>query len=342
MTTRRPLYVLVIGSSHLPSYKIGISQPFRYLRRNGYCTYDVKLEHAVSPDDIKAADVVIFFRTVSSESYRLLELAQKIGKRTVYAIDDHFTALPSNSALGRAFAAGTSRQTYINFLRHAQIVRVASPYFSKHLRKHFRPRRVVCFPGSVDFSLFKNLKKPIRNDDQVVIGYEGGDKESAFKPVTAALDKILRHYGDKVRLEFHGYMPSELKGRKSVVYVQDRQEYRTYMKRLYMCTWDIGLAPLENSLMHRCKTNNKFREYAACLIPGIYSDMPAYSDCITHLKTGYLVPHTEEGWYEGIEAMINQRQLREKIKKQAVKLAKEKYTVEACAKQWWSQILEHR
>ena len=333
--------VLIIGVAQLPSFQIAIAQPFRRLRRWGVCTYVCKTEQTATVQHIANADIVVFFRSYHPEALALLHHAKQLGKRTVYAVDDHFSALSRSTELGRHFFSTPEyMQTYVQFLRLADIVRVASPYMGRHVRKHFGARRVVCFTGSVRFSLFKGLSKQrSAADGAVVIGYEGGEKHSSFIPVSAALHRILRRYAGRVRLEFYGYMPQELEGLPGVTHSSERLPYSQFMKKLYSSGWDIGLAPLGSTLFHKCKTNNKFREYAACGIAGIYSDTPAYADSVTHRQDGYLVPHTERGWYEGMCTLIEQPKLRETIIRRARRKAAKLFTVDTCARQWSKHIL---
>lgn len=332
--------VLLVCAKHLPSYKIGISQPFRYLRRKGICTYEVKDQSELNDDTIAAADIIIFVRSYLPSTYRYLKLANQMKKRTVYCTDDHFLALPANSQLGSTFHHESNKRAYIQFLKNSHVVRVPSKYFARHIKRHYRKGKVVYFPGCVDFSLFDKLKRSRRNDDTIVIGYEGGAKPEAFKPVIPAFDRILREYGDKVRLKFYGFMPDELKNRAQVSFQSEFIGYRDFIKNLYVNRWDIGIAPLQNTLMHNCKSNNKFREYAACGIPGIYSESPVYSDWVTHKETGYIVPNTERGWYRGLKDMIDHPSLRAGISKKAYRLAKKRFTVEACALQWNKHIIQ--
>lgn len=332
---------LIIGHIHLPSFQIGIAQPFRRLRRWGVCSYACRTEQTATAQDIANADIVVFFRSYHPEALALLRQAQQMGKRTVYAVDDHFSALSRDTELGRHFFSMPAyKQAYLQFLSSADVVRVASPYMAKHVRKHFRVRRVVCVPGSVKFSLFEGLRRKRRTDGVVVIGYEGGEKASAFAPVAKALARVLRRYGGRVRLEFYGYMPPELHGLPGIKHVRERLPYQPFLKKLYTLGWDIGLAPLDNTLFHKCKTNNKFREYAACGIAGIYSNTPAYADSVTHRKDGYIVPHTEAGWYDGIKKLIEQPGLRKEIARRARRKAQKTYTVSACAQQWRKHILK--
>ena len=108
---------------------------------------------------------------------------------------------------------------------------------------------------------------------------------------------------------------------------------------MYCSNWDIGLAPLELTLLHDCKTNNKFREYGACGIPGIYTSSPAYKEWVVDHENGLLVAQTRDGWYDALVELIDRPELRERIKENAESKARESFSVEACADQWHKQIL---
>jgi len=331
--------VLIIGSDKIVSYKIGLEQPFNYLKKVGVCQFDVRPDDEIDITRLAKADIVIFFRTVQPEAFKQLQIARDLGKRTVYVIDDHFLAMPANTDIGKYYQDPIKRKMYVKFLQNAHIVKVASPFFGRHLEAHFKPKKVVYFPGSVDFSLFADLDKKIgKKEKKVVIGYEGS-KKHAFDPVIDALQNIVRTYGDKVRVEFFGYIPEQLEGKPQVSFKPHMTDYRSFMKRLYLSQWDIGLAPLNRSLLHDCKTNNKFREYAACRIPAIYSDRPAYRDWVKHRVNGMLVSDKKDDWYKAIAELIENPELRNEIKNNAERIARDQFSVELCAERWRTQIL---
>jgi glycosyltransferase involved in cell wall biosynthesis len=333
------LHVLIISAEHLTSYQVGIRQPLRLLKHQGYCTFEIKSKYDVTDQHVADADIVIVQRSVEPRVYRYFVLARKLGKRTVYVIDDYYEALPPTDAKGKYFAHPERRDTFRNFLKNADIVKVDSPYFAKLLQEKYGSN-VVYFPASVDFAWIEQTRKKPKAAGKIVIGYEGSRKENDFAPVIPALKNILHKYGQIVQLEFYGYVPDALRDHPSVTFHKEKVDYKTFIRKLRQSNWDIGLAPLEDNLFNRCKTNNKFREYAACGIPGIYSDTPAYSDWVIHGETGIVVPHTEEGWYKGIKRLIEDRELREKIKAQAEEAARKHFTVEECAKQWREHILQ--
>lgn len=329
---------LVITSSIIASLEIGILQPFNELRDNEEMEYCLKFIHEVTKEDIAAATHIVFMRVVEPIAYQYLEWAHELGKKTIYFIDDNFMALDPGTDIGMYYLVPERLQTYIKFLKNSNFVKVDSAYFGEYIRKYFNSN-VIYFPGSVDFNLLEQIEKPHKDDNQIVIGYEGGNKEKAFEPVVPALMQISDYFGGFVRLEFFGFTPSRLIGRPGVTSIESNPDYKEFIKKLYQCNWDIALAPLEDNQFSYCKTNNKFREYSACGIPGIYSNLPPYKDWVTHGESGYLVENTQDAWYKALFTMIEDKLLRKKIKDNVGKLAREHFNITSCAGEWKNQLL---
>jgi hypothetical protein len=330
--------LIITPSMELPSLEIILSQPFRELKRQGIYNFNIKTEGEVSLDDFIPADVVIFLRNVEQEAYQYMERAHEMGKKTIYIIDDNFLEITQASDVSSYYGSLERREVFINFLRNAKLVKVCSSYFADYIRLHFNPN-VVYFPASVDFSLFEHIDRSAKNDGIIVIGYEGTNKEEDFNVVVPILKKLISEYGDKIRLEFEGFIPGELSYYPQCTYTPISLDYRSYMPHLYQKNWDIGLAPLRDAIFNYCKTNNKYREYASCFIPGIYSDSPAYKDWVIQGETGIMVAHTMEGWYSGLKQLIDDTELRVKIKNQANALARQQFSIESCIGNWLGHIL---
>lgn len=336
--TIKPARILIISAKSLPSYQIGIQQPLSRLKEQGLCNYEIKSKYEVTDKHVADADIVVVQRSVEPGVYKYFELARKLRKRTVYVIDDYYEAIPEESGPGKYFANPRRRQAFHNFLTNADIVKVDSSYFAQLLTKKYRSN-VVYFPASVDFSWIQQAEKKTKKDRTLVIGYEGSSKESDFKVVVPALMQLLSEFGNSIRLEFYGFVPEALRNHPSVTYVKPEKDYRTFIHKLYQSNWDIGLAPLAENLFNDCKTNNKFREYAACGIPGVYSSSPAYTDWVDHGKTGMIVPHTVKGWYAGIKQLIEDRELRETIRELAELKSRISFRVDNCAQEWRKRVL---
>ena len=86
--------------------------------------------------------------------------------------------------------------------------------------------------------------------------------------------------------------------------------YDRYLRRFSRAGYDIGLAPLPDDVFHRSKSNNKFREYGASRVAGIYSHNDAYSNCVEHEVSGLLVSNDAGHWYDALERLIEDEALR--------------------------------
>ena len=67
--------------------------------------------------------------------------------------------------------------------------------------------------------------------------------------------------------------------------------------------WDAALAPLMHSDFENCKTNLKYREYAAFGIPGIYSNVPLFASCVQSGRTGLLADNRADDWLRALEQL---------------------------------------
>jgi hypothetical protein len=332
-------HVLVITPSlELPSLEIMLHQPLRALVHQGVIRYTVKTEYAVQREDLEYSEWIVFLRNVEPIALEWMKLAHELGKRTIYCIDDNFLEIPDNTEVTSYYRNTVFRETFIQLMTQAGTVKVNSTYFAEYIRQHFNTR-VVCFPSSVDFDWIGMVEKPVRSDGFIVIGYEGTNKAKDFSPVIPALQRVLSEYGGRVRLHFHGYIPEELSRHPWVTHLPMSGNYRSYIQSLQQSTWDIGIAPLSDTVFNYCKTNNKFREYAACGIPGIYSETPAYMECVQHKETGLLTPHSVEGWYSSLREMIDKPDLRRKINEQAAAYVRQLYTIPSAAEHWLNDVL---
>lgn len=329
--------VLVIASSTIPSLEIGILQPFNYMSELGELEYRLKFSNEVTQEDVAEAAHIIFVRTVEPKMFDLLEWANEHNKNTIYYIDDNFMAIDPNTSIGQYYLTPKRLKTYLRFLKHARVIKVDSTYFANYIRDHFN-ENVVCFPGSVDCAFLDQIEKPNQDGSQIIIGYEGGNKENAFQQVVPALEHILDEYDGLVRLEFMGFTPSKLVDHPSVTSIPANPDYKEFIANLYQRNWDIGIAPLEDNHFNHCKTNNKFREYSACGIPGIYANSPPYAEWIEHSHSGYLVGHSQEEWHKALVTMIEDRSLREQMKVNAAAIAREHFAVKGCAESWKKEL----
>jgi glycosyltransferase involved in cell wall biosynthesis len=283
---------------------------------------------------IDAADTAIFLRQVETSDYAWFRYCKESRKKTIYVIDDNFLAIPAETPIGQYFARTDIQSTFVQFLREADTIVVGSPFFGYYIKANFNPN-VVCIPASVDFGVIDRMLPPLApTNGPIVIGYAGSQREDDFAEVVPALQRLLAEYDSRIRLEFFGFVPQALAGHPLVTMHHGCDNYIEFLTRFAGLGWHIGLAPLRHSLFNYCKTNNKFREYAACRIAGVYTNLPVYADWVTDRKTGLLVDHNPAAWYEGIKLLIDNPELRLRIQEEAGQYTRTQFTIEQNASAW--------
>ena len=132
-----------------------------------------------------------------------------------------------------------------------------------------------------------------------------------------ALTAIQQTHRKDIELHFWGYLPGELKNTENVFFHAHIPNYARYLRVFSKYNFDIGLAPLLEDPFHRSKTNNKYREFGACGIAGIYSKVPVYMEFIKNYETGILVDNTTNDWYKALVQLIEDYKLRQRISQAA-------------------------
>jgi hypothetical protein len=101
--------------------------------------------------------------------------------------------------------------------------------------------------------------------------------------------------------------------------------------------FDIGLAPMLSDPFYLSKTNNKFREYAACGIAGIYTNVDIYSEVQTGIN-GILVDNSIQAWINALEQLISDEPFRTAIGKNAKQFVRNKYPLDDYYNIWRREI----
>jgi len=94
-------------------------------------------------------------------------------------------------------------------------------------------------------------------------------------------------------------------------------DYPAFVREQQSRGWALALAPLVDTPFASYKTNNKFREFGACGIAGIYSDTPVYRESIQHGKTGWILPNDPGVWADQILQALEDPSATEEIGRRA-------------------------
>ena len=183
--------------------------------------------------------------------------------------------------------------------------------------------------------------KPRKNDKiKIVYATSRGNADPLANICVSAIKNILEKYPDQVEYYAFGFVPEALKGFKNVFKLSYIHNYREFIRFFYEQGFDIGLAPGIDDRFHNSKTNNKFREYGAMQVCGVYSNIQIYRDCVQDHENGMIVQNTTESWTQAISELIEKKELRETIKEKARKTVEQEYSIENTLNDWRNILSE--
>lgn len=247
-----------------------------------------------------------------------------------YYIDDNFWRIEGHTPLAAYYRHPLVRATLKFAVSHAQSVVTNSPELAQFLSRF--NDRVAVLPTFFDFSLIGDVR-PFATDE-VRIGFAGSPSRiDDLELVARLVDPILERF-PKAAFEFAGVLPRGVEIRERVRFFPHTNDYKSYIKFQAERNWAIGLAPLLDHEANRGKTDNKYREYGACRIAGIYSDIPPYSSVVKHSVTGILVENNSASWLEALVDLLSRQDLRLAIAGAAFKHVKARYDVTHVSYDW--------
>jgi hypothetical protein len=307
-----PPRVVAILPRLSPSTWINVVKPLVALHDAGRVRAWVTLEGLARPRDVQAADAVVFCRNVRPDRAELLRAALAAGVPVLYDLDDNFFEISPDSSASRHFAQPEQLAMLTEYLSCANLVRVYSrPLLA---RAESLNSNVEMVASGVDL---RQVRQPApRSGGPVKVVYATSRLDDSLGRIfIPALRRLMDEEGPRVEVHFWGPpSPAELPGVRHHAVVHD---YDRFLRRFSAAGFEIGLAPLADDVFHRSKTNTKFREYGACGIAGVYSDVDVYSDCVRHGETGLLVANNTEAWYRALRQLVDEAPLRKTIQRQA-------------------------
>ena len=310
------------------------------------------------------ADIVAMQAPGNMDGLMLIQMYRSTGKRVVVDYDDYsFDLSPGNpryaelgikecEVLGangevafkwrdgeNGFNLRANVAKYEMFLRcvkEADLVTVTTDYLAEKFRR--QARAVAICPNSIDFDLWKPIKRPPSLDGQVRVGWFGGDSHledlAVFKTL---LPRLCRKY-PQVKIVISSSPVPQWKTIFSEVPNGQLEwhnwaELKHYTLLLASRQWDVGLIPLAENEFSRCKSNIKVLELAALRVPVVAQAMIPYSNYVRHGETGFLA-RSEEEWFEHACGLIESRGLRESVGEAAYADAFADYNLDSNCRMW--------
>ncbi len=197
-------------------------------------------------------------------------------------------------------------------------------------------------PNCLDKELlaYSTVKTPKKDSQKVKIVYGSGTSthDIDFLEASDALLFVLQKY-PQTELIIHGTL--SLPETFSVVSHQITEIPFMPTNEYYQAlqSYDINIAPLENSIFNDAKSNIKYLEASILKLPTVASDVAEYRSSIQQGISGFVAKNTSE-WIDKLSQFIEDKALREDLANRAYTKVLENYSIEKIAQSAMQPILE--
>jgi len=306
-----------------------VKLPLGELAANGH-DVTLRLGSDVKPSELADYPLVVGQRMDKHGALPHWRRARATSK-LVYEIDDDvFNVDVTNWMAYGTFSRADTQDAVAHAAEVADLVTVTTESLAAVMRRH--NDNVAVLPNCVPGELLE-WERPRR--DEVTVGWAGGashgmDIGMVAQPIRRFLDRTPKA---KLHLVGTDYRDTIQRAGR-VRFTSWDPDPRGYYRNL---DFDIGLAPLTDTVFNRSKSPIKTLEYAAVGIPVVASDVGPYSEFVVDGVTGFLCRRPGE-WSRRLDELANDQALREEMGRKAREHAAQ-FTIQ---RNWhrWAQAYE--
>lgn len=317
---------LIEEASYASRYRVEHLQ--EQLLKYGVCSECLEAAQC-SRSEIAKYRYVVFYRCEWSNKIRkIADEAKKQGAVLWYAIDDlvfDFQKVKQLDFLSRLEYQGFEAQCQkvYDCMKLCSGVLVSTECLKQEVQKAFPDKQVLVQRNVASYEMVVASRKALQKKDSqqrdgnLYLGYFSGSNthNQDFAQIEAVLLEILRN-NPQVHLKIGGALEI------SDMFKEVQRQVETYpfmpWQKLpeVLAGIDINLMPLQRTVFHDCKSENKWLEASLVQVPTVASFNPELASVIQPWKTGVLC-HSEEEWKEALLRLIQDASLRLEIGKMA-------------------------
>lgn len=329
--------VAILGKLNLPQCRLyRVEQRRDQLLAAGYTVeiFDVDTDLDVFTAKVAAFESVVFYRLPAwPVIIRAIHLARSLGLTTFYDIDDPIFDAELYPEPFETYGGTISQETYYGLA-------LGAPLFAKALSlceyaiasteplaermRHHHNGEVFVQPNGLGeahaIAMRRHGSKSPSPDQPVTIFYGSNTKANRSEIVSVlepALARILKKYGQRVRLCIVGELPedsilTDLRG--NITLLPPLPDVQAYWSLLSSA--DINLAILGQSPTTDTKSGIKWLEAAMFGIPSVLSDTAGYRDVAKENETALFATDTNS-WVRALDQLVADQALRTRIGKAA-------------------------
>lgn len=309
-----------------------VIQPMQHLNGFKYKghTFETKIFNPKDKDAdwrkiAKEYDLIFFNYTVSAWAFAHMGAsARHEGIPLVLDTDDNLWNVQPDNPSYPVFKDGSEHlRNFTSICNEVDHITTTNSYLKNVIRHNTQKRAedISVLPNYIDLKLYKYRPKfKDTNDIQLLhFGSTTHFADLANEDFAKGIDMVFKQYPN-VKLVTVGAFNPNYKRRWGARYEngfghEDVYKWINEKFPKYLGESDILVVPLEDNLYTRCKSNIKWLEASSASLPGVWQNIRQYQECID--GTNGFLAYTAQEWYEGISKMIDDKQLRKSMGKQA-------------------------
>lgn len=214
-------------------------------------------------------DVVVLQRQLDHDHIEdMRRMKQYANKFMVFELDDYLPNLPMKSAY-----RNNMPKDILKSMRKAMkwVDRfVVSTYPLADALSGLHPD-IQVVENRLPVDWWQGLSTQRQQGNKPRVGWAGGMGHTGDLELVA---DVVRDLADEVDWVFFGMCPEKL--RPFITEVHEGIDINLYPRKLASMNLDLAIAPLEDNLFNRCKSNLRLLEYGACGFPVVCSDVEPY------------------------------------------------------------------